>query len=242
MTGAQVCPPRGPRPRRATRAELHLARDEADLAVARIERFFRAAQPPTELAAPVLLLVQAQLAQGDAVAAAAAAAQLRDLAAGHSHPALAALTDHARDRLDDARPGPGEAAHALLAWECGCGRCCPSSPCGWQACRLRRGYIDPAGPAGQARPASGAESGTGSVCGLPRPGDTMGYLPACGRRGGVCGLAFEAGQAMPCGHRPGGRLAVAASDGGARPRDRVTSRGIRRRRPQRSIHPYWPCR
>jgi DNA-binding CsgD family transcriptional regulator len=75
--------------------ELHLAGGEADLAVARIERFFRA-QPPTELAAPVLLLlVRAHLARTDTAAAAAAASRLRDLVPGHPHSVLGALNDHA---------------------------------------------------------------------------------------------------------------------------------------------------
>ena len=70
---------RAARRRRARRyairpqVELHLARGEAELAVARIERFLRE-HGESELAAPVLfLLVRAQLARGDADAAAAAA-------------------------------------------------------------------------------------------------------------------------------------------------------------------------
>jgi DNA-binding NarL/FixJ family response regulator len=75
--------------------ELHLARGEADLAVARVERFFRA-RPATDLAAPVLLLlVRAHLARGDTASSASAAARLRDLATGHPGPLLAALADHA---------------------------------------------------------------------------------------------------------------------------------------------------
>src|SRR5262249_31499744 len=75
--------------------ELHLARGEADLPAARSERFLRT-QPPTELAAPVLLLlVRANLARGDTAAAAATATWLRDLAGGHPHSMLAALNDHA---------------------------------------------------------------------------------------------------------------------------------------------------
>jgi DNA-binding CsgD family transcriptional regulator len=75
--------------------ELHLARGEADLAVARIERFFRA-HPASELAAPILLLlVRAQLAQSQTASATAAYAQLRELAERHPHPLNAALADYA---------------------------------------------------------------------------------------------------------------------------------------------------
>lgn len=72
--------------------ELHLARDEADLAAAKIERFFRT-DPPTELAAPLLmLLVQAELARGDTTAARAAVKRLRQLVA---NPMITALADYA---------------------------------------------------------------------------------------------------------------------------------------------------
>jgi DNA-binding CsgD family transcriptional regulator len=86
--------------------ELHLARGEADLALARIERFFRT-QPPTELAAPVLLLlVRAHLARADTAAAAAACTRLRDLVSGHPHSVLAALSDHARGLVAAADHAP----------------------------------------------------------------------------------------------------------------------------------------
>jgi DNA-binding NarL/FixJ family response regulator len=75
--------------------ELHLAQGEADLAVARIERFFRE-HDETELAAPVLfLLVQAQLGRGEAGAAEEASLQLRGLAASRPDRLVAALADHA---------------------------------------------------------------------------------------------------------------------------------------------------
>lgn len=75
--------------------ELHLARGEADLATARIERFFRE-NTESELTAPILLLlVQARLKRGDGVEAERASAQLRALADARSSRHLAALADHA---------------------------------------------------------------------------------------------------------------------------------------------------
>ncbi|MGH7512055.1 MAG: LuxR C-terminal-related transcriptional regulator [Gemmatimonadales bacterium] len=75
--------------------ELHLARGEADLAVARIERFLRE-HAETELTAPVLfLLVRAQLDQGEPAAAEQACAQLRDLATSRTDRLVTALADHA---------------------------------------------------------------------------------------------------------------------------------------------------
>lgn len=80
--------------------ELHLARGEAELAAARIDRFFRT-DPPAELAAPLLmLLVQARLALGDADAAAEAALRLRELPAA---PLAAAFADHAAGLVAAAR-------------------------------------------------------------------------------------------------------------------------------------------
>ncbi|MBA3339515.1 MAG: hypothetical protein H0T54_07215 [Geodermatophilaceae bacterium] len=64
--------------------ELHLARGEAELATARIQRFFRE-NSETELTAPLLLLlVQARLQRGAGEEAERAAAQLRALAASRS--------------------------------------------------------------------------------------------------------------------------------------------------------------
>jgi DNA-binding CsgD family transcriptional regulator len=78
-----------------SQVELHLARGEADLAAARIERFLRA-HPASELTAPLLLLlVRAQLDRADAEAASAAAAELRELAAAKPPGLLAALADYA---------------------------------------------------------------------------------------------------------------------------------------------------
>ncbi|HEX6676903.1 MAG TPA: LuxR C-terminal-related transcriptional regulator [Actinomycetes bacterium] len=75
--------------------ELHLARGEAELAVARIERFFRE-HAESELTAPMLLLlVRAQLDRTDPDAAAAAAASLRELAGAKPSGLPAALADHA---------------------------------------------------------------------------------------------------------------------------------------------------
>jgi DNA-binding NarL/FixJ family response regulator len=74
--------------------ELHLARGETDLAVARVGRFFRA-HPVSELAAPLLfLLVRAELVRGDRAAAAEALVRLETLLDGHP------ITDHARGLVD----------------------------------------------------------------------------------------------------------------------------------------------
>jgi DNA-binding CsgD family transcriptional regulator len=84
---------------------------EADLAVARIERFFRTA-PTSELAAPVLLLlVQARLAQGDTVAAAATAGRLAELAIESSPPLTSALVEHAHGLVAAAAHDPSAAGH-----------------------------------------------------------------------------------------------------------------------------------
>ena len=75
--------------------ELDLAQGQPDLAVARIERFFRE-RPRSELAAPVLLLlVRAQLDRPDDVAAANAARQLNELSAGRPYPLLTGLAEYA---------------------------------------------------------------------------------------------------------------------------------------------------
>jgi DNA-binding CsgD family transcriptional regulator len=90
------------------RIELHLARDEPDLAVARIDRFFRT-DPPDELAAPVLmLLVHAELARHDLPAAASAVTRL---AALRPNPLHAAFTAHARGLLAAARSEPDAPGH-----------------------------------------------------------------------------------------------------------------------------------
>jgi len=97
--------------------ELHLARGEADLAMSRIERFLRE-HPETELTAPIqLLLVQAQLKQGERDSAAAVAAQLSALAATRTSPLLAALADHAAGLLaTDATEAAGRLEAALAAF------------------------------------------------------------------------------------------------------------------------------
>jgi DNA-binding CsgD family transcriptional regulator len=93
-------------------AELHLARGEAELAVARIERCFRE-HPSSELTAPLLLLlVRAHLDRAEQGAAAEAAARLRELAAAKPSGRPAALADHA-DGLVAAAVRDPEAAHHL---------------------------------------------------------------------------------------------------------------------------------
>jgi hypothetical protein len=96
--------------------ELHLARGEVDLAVARIERFFRE-HPATELTATaplLLLLVRAQLDRADTAAAPQAATQLRGLATSQPHSLLAALADHAHG-LVAAEDATEAAAHMEAA-------------------------------------------------------------------------------------------------------------------------------
>jgi len=95
--------------------ELHLARGEADLAVALIERYFRA-HPPGELAGPVLLLlVQAQLALGDSAAAGAATERLGALGAAQSHPLVTALVERARGLIAVAASEPSAVGHLEAA-------------------------------------------------------------------------------------------------------------------------------
>jgi len=95
------------------RIELHLARSEPDLAVSRIERFFRAGAAP-ELTAPLLmLLVTAQLALGDTRAARAAATQLRDLTGARRQLLLTALANHAGGLVAHAEQEPTVAAGQL---------------------------------------------------------------------------------------------------------------------------------
>jgi DNA-binding CsgD family transcriptional regulator/predicted negative regulator of RcsB-dependent stress response len=102
--------------------ELHLARGEPELAVARIERFLRAG-PPTELTAPVLLLlVRARLELRDTAGAAAARTELRELAAGHPRSVFLALAEHASGLVattegapDPPEPGPDAVRHLEAA-------------------------------------------------------------------------------------------------------------------------------
>jgi DNA-binding CsgD family transcriptional regulator/uncharacterized protein HemY len=76
------------------RAEVHLLRGEADVAVARLERFLQL-YPRGELTATaLLLLIRAHLATGDVGAAAAVAADLGELAEQGSHPVVRAAADH----------------------------------------------------------------------------------------------------------------------------------------------------
>jgi DNA-binding NarL/FixJ family response regulator len=98
------------------RVELHLARDEPELAAGLIERFFRT-DPPPELAAPLLmLLVQAELARGDGAAARAAAARLADLACAKPAAVLAGYADHARGLVADPGVAAGHLESALTAF------------------------------------------------------------------------------------------------------------------------------
>ncbi|HEY6423316.1 MAG TPA: LuxR C-terminal-related transcriptional regulator [Pseudonocardiaceae bacterium] len=96
--------------------ELHLARGEAELAVARIERFFRE-HAETELTAPVLLLlVQAQLNQQQPAAAAEVSAQLRGLNATRPNRLLGALADHACGLVAADTEAAGYLEAALVAF------------------------------------------------------------------------------------------------------------------------------
>ena len=91
--------------------ELHLARGETDLAIARIERFFRR-YPVGELTGPVLLLLaRARLASGDTPGALIAADELADQAARSSHPVIHALADHARGLAASAGDDAGATRH-----------------------------------------------------------------------------------------------------------------------------------
>jgi DNA-binding CsgD family transcriptional regulator len=95
--------------------ELHLARGEADLAVARIERFFRS-NPAGELAPMLLLLARAQLARGDHAAAETSAARLREMAANHPNPLTGALADHAEGLVLPAEKATAPLERALKAF------------------------------------------------------------------------------------------------------------------------------
>jgi tetratricopeptide (TPR) repeat protein len=92
--------------------ELHLARGEADLAVSRIDRFFRT-NPPPDLVAPILLLlVRAHLALGETTAATGACAQLRALASGSAHPCT---SQSANTPTDSSRP-PTTPPRRYITW------------------------------------------------------------------------------------------------------------------------------
>jgi DNA-binding CsgD family transcriptional regulator len=91
--------------------ELHLARGEAELAVARAERFLRE-RGESELTAPVLfLLARAHLAHADHEAAAAAAQHLQSLAAARPSRLVAAFAEHAAGLVTAAAAGTGTAGH-----------------------------------------------------------------------------------------------------------------------------------
>ncbi len=102
------------------RAEVHLIHGEAEVAVARLERFL-AVHPRGELTATaLLLLVRAHLAEGDVDAAAGAAAELGQLAGSGSHPVVRAAADHGRG-LAAAAAGAGGAAGLLESAAAGYG-------------------------------------------------------------------------------------------------------------------------
>ncbi|HEX8003503.1 MAG TPA: response regulator transcription factor [Mycobacteriales bacterium] len=98
--------------------ELHVARGEADLALARVDRYVREQERDD---GPLLLLaVRAHLARGDRAAAAEASRRLDALAAAWDHPAVAAFAGHARGLVGGLAGGPGgvgdlEAAVAAFA-------------------------------------------------------------------------------------------------------------------------------
>jgi ATP/maltotriose-dependent transcriptional regulator MalT len=93
------------------RVELHLARGEAELACAWIERFLRL-HAGSELTAPLLLmLVRARLDLGDGTGAATAAADLDERATGSSQPVVRALAHHARGVVAAAADDPDATAH-----------------------------------------------------------------------------------------------------------------------------------
>ena len=95
--------------------EVHLARGETDVAVARIERFLRL-HALSELTGPVLLLlVRARLSRGDGAGAAAAAADMADLAGRSSHPVIHALAEHARGLTAATDDRPAAAGHLEAA-------------------------------------------------------------------------------------------------------------------------------
>jgi DNA-binding CsgD family transcriptional regulator/tetratricopeptide (TPR) repeat protein len=94
------------------RAEVHLLRGENEVAVARLERFLDL-HPRGELTATaLLLLVRAHLAREDVGAAAAAAAELGELANKGSHSVVRAAADHGRG-LAAAAAGTDGAARLL---------------------------------------------------------------------------------------------------------------------------------
>lgn len=91
--------------------ELHLARGESELAVARIERFLRR-HPAGEPRVPVLmLLVRARRAAGDPAGAAAVASDLERGASETSHPVFRALAQYARGLVAVAQGDPAATAH-----------------------------------------------------------------------------------------------------------------------------------
>ncbi len=95
--------------------ELHLARGEAQLAVARIERFLRSHEV-SELSGPVLLAqVRACLVLGDGAGAAAAARDLHEQAGRGSHPVVRALASHARGLVAGADGDPAALGHLEAA-------------------------------------------------------------------------------------------------------------------------------
>ncbi|HEV2891745.1 MAG TPA: LuxR C-terminal-related transcriptional regulator [Frankiaceae bacterium] len=93
--------------------ELHVARGEPDLAVARVERFLR--EHARDDGALLLLAVRAHLARGDRTAAVAASARLDALAAATDHPAVAATACHARGLVGEDAVRHLEAAVAAFA-------------------------------------------------------------------------------------------------------------------------------
>jgi ATP/maltotriose-dependent transcriptional regulator MalT len=91
-------------------ALLELARGDVDAAVATIRRALREAVGPMQRPGLLAAAVEIDLAAGELEDARAAAAELRDIAAGSASKALQAMADHAAGAVHLAE---GEAGHAL---------------------------------------------------------------------------------------------------------------------------------
>lgn len=98
-------------------ARLHLARGDHDLALATARRGLRVLAGDRVRAAALLgVVVEAELARGDVVAAAAASAELDEAGGGLGLPALAAEAARVRARV---RSADGDAAAAVAALQSG---------------------------------------------------------------------------------------------------------------------------